>query len=82
LATPDYIKKYARKLKFPKYNRFEEIFNLKEIKAMTSVLDKLPDYIKKYARRKEKKLDLYLFLRTLKILGNYHFKLKILFRLC
>jgi uncharacterized protein YqgQ len=43
------------KLKFPKYNRFEEIFNLKEIKAMTSVLDKLPDYIKKYARKKGEK---------------------------
>jgi uncharacterized protein YqgQ len=43
------------KLKFPKYNRFEEIFNLKEIKAMTSVLDKLPDYIKKYARKEGEK---------------------------
>ena len=31
---------------------------------------------------REKKLDLYLFLRTLKILGNCHLKLKILFRLC
>jgi hypothetical protein len=38
-------------LKFLKYNRLEEIFTEKEIKAMTSVLDKLPDYIKKYARK-------------------------------
>ena len=39
------------KLKFLKYSRFEGIFNLKEVKAMASVLDKLPDYIKKYARK-------------------------------